>query len=291
MDLKTLRNFLAIAEQENMSRAADLLNVSQSTLSKQIKLLEEELGRKLFSRHSFSMSLTDDGARFRERARDLVLMADKIENEFQSHDDITGGELYLGLAESYNIRYLARSIMALKKKYPDLHYHITSGDTEQVAEKLDRGILDFAVLADTPDYEKYNALPFPEPDVWGLIIPVKDPLANKKLISFDDLKGLPLFCSEQGWKNDIPKWCGEKINELTLEGSFRLSYNGSVFTSEGLGYMLTFDKLIHEGEGSGLCFRPLTPALETKLYLIWRKKAALSPIAERFLDQIKRSFS
>ena len=290
MEIRTLRYFLAVAREENMTRAAELLHVTQPTLSKTLKALEEELGKKLFERHSFSISLTQEGVLLRDRAEDLVTMADKIEQEFLSLDDVTGGELYLGLGESYQIRYLAREILALKEACPGLRYHITSGDTEQVTEQLDKGLLDFAVLCDTPDGRKYDYLPFPEPDVWGVVTPADAPLAKKKTITADDLKGLPLFTSEQGWNNDIGRWCGEKRNALRLEGTFRLAYNASVFVKEGLGHQLTFDGLVDTSPESGLAFRPLSPKLETKLFLIWNKYQTFTPIAERFLKQIKGSF-
>ena len=162
MEIRTLRYFLAAAREENMTRAAEILHVTQPTLSKALKSLEDELGKKLFTRHSFSISLTEEGILLRERAEDLISMADRIEKEFLSLDDITGGELYFGLAESFQIRYLARELCILKEQYPGLNYHITSGDTEQVTEKLDKGLLDFAVICNTPDTKKYEYLLFPE---------------------------------------------------------------------------------------------------------------------------------
>ena len=128
MEIRTLRYFLAVAREENMTRAAEILHVTQPTLSKALKSLEGELGKKLFIRHSFSIRLTEEGVLLRNRAEDLISMADKIEQEFISLDDINGGELYLGLAESYQIRYLARVIRDFKTRYPNLHYHITSGE-------------------------------------------------------------------------------------------------------------------------------------------------------------------
>lgn len=290
MEIRTLRYFLAAAREENMTRAAETLHVTQPTLSKALKALEEELGKKLFTRHSFSIRLTDEGVLLRNRAEDLVSMADRIEREFLSLDDITGGDLYFGLAESFQIRYLARAIHSFKQTYPGLRYHITSGDTEQVLEKLDKGLLDFVVLVETPDAGKYESLVFPEADVWGLVMPEDDPLAEKKAIRVDDLIGLPLFCSEQSWEKDIPRWAGEKMGGLHLEGSFRLSYNASIFAREQLGYVLTFDRLLDTSPGSGLAFRPLDPRLETKLYLVWKKYQTFSPIAERFLTQIRTVF-
>ena len=290
MEIRTLRYFLAVAREENMTRAAELLHVTQPTLSKALKALEEELGKKLFTRHSFSIALTEEGALLRDRAEDLITMADKIEKEFLSLDDITGGELYFGLAESYQIRYLARELRVLKGQYPGLRYHITSGDTEQVTEKLDKGLLDFAVVCDAPDTKKYESIVFPEGDIWGLVLPADAPLAIKDAIRIDDLAGLPLFTSAQGWEGDIKAWAGERFGELRLEGSFRLAYNASMFVREGLGYQLTFRHLGDVSEESGLTFRPLSPRLETKLYLIWNRYQTFTPMAERFLSQVKTGF-
>ena len=290
MEIRTLRYFLAVAREENMTRAAETLHVTQPTLSKQIQSLEDELGKKLFLRHSFSIELTEAGILLRKCAEDLVKMADKINSEFVMLDDITGGDIYFGLAESYQIRFLAKEINTFKKSYPGLRYHITSGDTEQVTEKLDKGVIDFAVLAEKPNASKYNYLTFPEADIWGVVMPRDCTLAQKQKICVDDLIGLPLFCSEQSWHKDIPRWCGDRIDELHLEGSFRLSYNGSLFVKEGLGYLLTFDRLIDTASNSGLVFRPLAPILETKMYFIWKKYQVFTPIAERMLEKLKEQF-
>ena len=291
MDIRSLRYFLAVAREENMTRASELLHVTQPTLSRTMRALEDELGKKLFTRHSFHISLTEEGVLLRDRAEDLVTMADKIEQEFLSLDDITGGELYLGLAESYQIRYLARQLRALKGQYPGLRYHITSGDTEQVTEKLDKGLLDFAVLCEEPDPRKYDSILFPEGDLWGLILPEGDALAKKETILADDLTGLPLFTSEQGWEGDIKRWAGDRFSQLHLEGSSRLAYNASLFVREGLGYQLTFRHLVDTSPGSGLTFRPLSPALEVRLYLIWNRYQSFTPIAERFLAQTRAAFA
>jgi DNA-binding transcriptional LysR family regulator len=291
MEIRTLRYFLAIAREENMTRAASLLHVTQPTLSKQLKSLEDELGKKLFTRHSFHIELTEEGVLLRNRAEDLVSMADKIEQEFLSLDEITGGDLYFGLAESYQIRHLARGLRTFKEYYPGLRYHISSGDTEQVTEKLDKGLLDFAVICETPDERKYSYICFPESDYFGAVFPADSPMAGKDSVTADDLAGLPLFCSSQSWENDIRPWAGEKFDDLHLEGTFRLSYNGSMFAKEGLGILLTLNNLVNTSAESGLVFRPLQPQLEMKMYLIWNKYQSFTPIAERFLKQIRQSFS
>ena len=290
MEIKNLRYFLAVAREENMTRAAETLHVTQPTLSKALKSLEDELGKKLFTRHSFSIKLTDEGMLLRDRAEDLIAMADKIEQEIIYLDDITGGDIYFGLGESYQIALLAREIKKLKDRYPSFTYHITSGDTEQVTEKLDKGILDFGVICEMPNKDKYEYLPFPASDRWGAVMLKSHPLAKKKSIRVTDLIGQPLFCSEQSWNIEIPQWAGDRFPELHLEGSFRLSYNASMFAKEGLGILLTFEHLINCSEESDLVFRPLSPKQETKLYLIWNRYQSFTPIAEKFLAQVKGSF-
>ena len=142
-----------------------------------------------------------------------------------------------------------------------------------------------------PVTKKYEYLLFPETDVWGLIMPEGDPLAKKEELIVDDLIGIPLFTSRQGWERDIARWCGERISDLRMEGTFRLPYNASMFVKEGLGYQLTFAHLVDVSHENGLVFRPLSPKLETKLYLIWNKYQTFTPIAERFIEQVKKSFS
>lgn len=292
MEIRTLRYFAAVAREENMTRAAAQLHVSQPTLSKQMKALERELGHKLFIRRSFSIELTEEGRLLRERADDLLRLADRIETDFLTLGDVAGGDLYLGLAESYQVGLLARQLRHLKQECPGLRYHITSGDTEQVTEKLDRGLLDFAAIVEEPvgeRFSRYEALPLRVADRWGVVLRCDDTLAGQETVTVDDLVGLPLFCSEQSWARDIPAWAGGRMDELRLEGTFRLAYNGSVFAREGLGYLLTFEHLVDTGESSGLAFRPLEPALESRMHLIWRRQQALSPIAERFLSRLRAS--
>lgn len=289
MEIRILRYFLEIARAGNMTRAAETLHVSQPTLSKQMKDLELELGKKLFRRSSTSLSLTDEGMLLRKRAEDILDMVDKTTDEFKALDEITGGEVHIGCAESHQIKYLARAIKTFKESYPLFRYHLTSGNTEQVVERLDRGLIDFAVIAEPPNLSRYNYMEVPGVDRWGLIMRKNSPLAEKQTIHFEDLEGLDLICSAQGMQFDISRWCGEKADTLNLSGTFNLAYNGSVFVKEGLTYMLTFDNLVDTGEGSELCFRPLVPPLETKIYVIWKKYQVFSPIAELLLKTLKET--
>ena len=291
MEIRVLRYFLEIARIGNMSRAAETLHVSQPTLSKQMKELEEELGKKLFHRESAGLSLTDEGMLLRKRTEDILDMIDKTIDEFSALDTVTGGEVYIGCAESHQIKYLARIIKKFRENYPLFRYHLTSGNTEQVIERLDRGLIDFAVIVEPPNLSKYNYIEVPETNVWGLVMKKDDPLAVKSRIEVEDIIGLPLICSAQAMEVDIPRWCGEKLDQLNLSGTINLAYNGSIFVKEETGYMLTFDKLIDTSTNSPLTFRPLHPLLETKMYIIWKKYQVFRPIAELLINEMKKELT
>ncbi len=290
MEIRVLRYFLEIAREENMTRAADALHISQPSLSKEIKGLETELGKKLFTRTRSGLKLTEAGMLLRRRTEDILEMVDKTAAEFSALDEINGGDIYIGCAESEQIRHLARVIRRFKEKYPLLRYHLSSGNTEQVAEKLDRGLLDLAFIVEPPDLSRYNYIEIPGADVWGVIMRRDSPLAEKTAVRSDDLLGLPLICSDQAMRVDIPRWCGEKADGLNFTGTVNLCYNGSVFVREGLGYMLSFNGIIDTSAESGLCFRPLEPPLETKMYVIWKKYQMFTPIAEMLLKDLENYF-
>lgn len=290
MEIRVLRYFLAIAREENMTRAAEHLHVSQPSLSKEIRKLENELGHDLFIRTNKSMHLTDEGMLLRKRAEDIIDIVDKTAEEFSQLDNIIGGEIRIGCAESFLIKYLARSIRDFKKQYPGFVFHIFSGDTEPVTERLDRGILDLAVIVEPPNLSKYNYLTIPESDKWGVVMLRDSPLARKETVTFDDLYGLPLFCSEQSIRVDFSRWCGENMDKLTFAGTVNLAYNGSVLVKEGLGCLLTFEHLVDTSSRSGLCFRPITPTLETNMYIIWKKYQVFSPIAELFVRKLREDY-
>ncbi len=287
MEIRVLRYFLAVAREGNITHAAKRLHVSQPTLSKQLKELEGQLGKKLFVRGSFSVRLTEEGMLLRKRAEDILDMVDKTEEEFKALGEVNGGDIHIGCAESDSIKYLARCVKALQTRYPRVRVHLYSGDTEDLSERLDRGLLDFAVIAQAVDLSKYNYLEVPESDTWGVVMRKDAPLAAKESVGIEDLLDLPLIVSRQGLREDIPKLFGEKVDRLRVATTINLTYNGSVMVREGLGYLLTFDKLVNTGVESDLCFRPLSPRLETKLYIVWKKYQAFSPAADALLHTLQ----
>lgn len=285
MEIRVLRYFLEIAREGSMTAAAQALHISQSALSKQMKDLEEELGKNLFRRESRGLSLTDEGILLRRRAEDILDMVDKTAEEFRAIDDLQGGDVYLGCAESCLIAHIAQTIKRFRLRYPLFHYHIISGDRTVVLDRLDRGLLDFGVVVETPDIDRYQYLELPGADTWGILMPQEHRLAGQATIRAKDLYGEELICSEQSVEVDIPRWCGKEADRLNFNGNTNLAYNGSVFVREGLGLMLCFEHLIPSGGESGLVFRPLEPKLENKLYLIWKKYQVFSPLAQKLLEE------
>ena len=289
MEFRVLRCFLEVAREGNITRAAQRLHVSQPTLSKQLKDLEAELGKKLFVRGNYNVKLTDEGMLLRKRAEDIVDMVDKTTGEFKTLGEITGGDIRIGCAESDGIKHLARCAKALRAQYPHIRLHLYSGNTEDLSERLDRGLLDFAVLAQAVDLSKYNYLEVPAADAWGVVMRRDSPLACKQAVQVDDLIGRPLICPRQGLTEDFPKWFGEHVDRLEIVATFNLAYNAGILVREGLGYALSFDKLLPTGPDSALCFRPLAPALETKLYVVWKKYQVFTKVAEVFLKQLRKT--
>ncbi len=288
MELRVLRYFLAVAREGSVTHAAERLHISQPTLSKQIKELEAELGKKLFTRSSFSVRLTEEGMLLRKRAEEILDMVDKTADEFKALNEITGGDIRIGCAESDGIKHLARRIKVLQESYPRIRVHLYSGDTDDLAERLDRGLLDFVVISQEVDLSKYNYLKLPAIDTWGVIMRKDSPLAAKEAVQMEELLNLPIITSRQGIREDLPKWFTEKLDQLNIVATFNLAYNAGILAREGLGYVITFDKIISTGADSELCFRPLAPRLETPMYLIWKKYQVFSPVAELLLNEIKR---
>lgn len=291
MEFRVLKYFLAVAREKSITNAAKKLHISQPTLSKQIKQLEAELGQKLFTRTNYSIRLTEAGLLLQKRAENIVALVDKTTQEFQDLDDVIGGDIHLGCAESIGMQYLARQFKELQSTYPGLRYHLYSGDSSDIALRLERGLLDFTVIVQEVDLQKYNYLKLPHYDTWGVLMPKDSPLAQHTVITVAELVDLPLIVSRQGMEADYPKFFGEKVDELNIVATSNLIYNASLLVREGLGYALTFDDLVDTSSDSELCFRPLRPNLTSNMYLIWNKHQVFSPAAKLLLDKLKEKLA
>lgn len=197
MELRVLRYFLAVAREGNITGAANFLHLTQPTLSRQIKDLEEELGCQLLVRKSHRVVLTPEGMRLRKRAEEIISMVDKTEAEFLARENAVSGDIYIGGGETQAIRKIAEIIRELQEEYPDIHYHLYSGNAEDVTERLDKGLLDFGILIQPADISKYDYINLPSKDRWGVIMRKDSPMAAKESIRKEDLLDVPLICSRQ----------------------------------------------------------------------------------------------
>lgn len=296
MEIRVLRYFLAVAREESITVAANFLHLTQPTLSRQIHDLEEELGQKLLVRKSHRVVLTPEGMLLRKRAEEILTMVDKTESEFRSMETTVSGDVYIGSGETQAIRKIAKIIRQLQQDYPEIRYHMHSGNAPDITDRLDNGLLDFGILIQPADITKYDSLNLPAKDVWGVVMRKDSPLAAKECICKEDLRTVPLLCSRQAvlsqrHGNAFAAWFGADFDKLNIVSTYNLIYNAAVMVEEGVGYAVTLDNLANTSAASDLCFRPLSPRLESGLNVVWKKYQVFSPAAEIFLDRLKAAFS
>lgn len=292
MELKNLTTFLAVAEKETISAAAKHLHLSQPSLSRQLMELEKELGVTLFTRGNRKITLTEDGLLFRKRAEEIVELLEKTRSEFLSPRDTIAGNVSIGAGETYVIQLLGAIIKEIQAEYPNIKFHFYSGNADEVKERLDKGLLDFGVVISPADVKKYYSLRLPAKDTWGVLMRKDSPLAVNEVITPKDLWDVPLITSRQSLvSSELSKWLKKDLKKLTVVATYNLVYNASKLVEEGVGYGLTLDKLVNFAPDSQLCFRKLSPALESNLDVIWKNTQVFSKASGLFLERMKEQFS
>ncbi len=289
MDIRVLQYFLAVAREESITKAAERLNMTQPPLSRQLKDLEDELGKQLLIRESKKITLTEDGMLLRKRAEELVDLMEKTKAELTSPNENINGDIHIGCGETESISFFAQAAWDLQQKHPLIHYHIYSGDAERVMERLDKGLIDFGLLVGPVDINKYDYMRLPLKDTWGVLMRKDSPLAEKESIIAEDLWSKPLIISHQTSGNsEMFSWLKTDVSKLNIVATYDLVYNASLFVKKGLGYVITLDKLINTTGDSALCFRPLYPALEAGLCIVWKKYQVFSRASNAFLNQLQK---
>ena len=290
MDIRTLKYFLAVVREGSITRAAEILHTTQPNISRQLIALEEQAGVKLFKRGSRKIVLAEEGVFLYKRAQEIVELLERTEIDLALYNEVTSGDVYIGATEAPAMRLIAQAIRVLRENHPQVMHHFFSGNTQEVVEQLDKGLLNFAVLVDPSDLQKYDHIRFPVTDTVGILMRQDSPLAKLESIRPQDIKDKPLLCSRRLLKaGDLSRWFGEDMNKLDLALTFNLITTPAMMVEEGVGYAFTYDKLANSTEGSNLCFRPLEPKVETRLYLVWKKDQVLSKAAKAFLAQVQRT--
>lgn len=288
MEIRVLKYFLAVAREQSISAAADSLFLSQPTLSRQLRELEEELGKQLFIRGNRKITLTEEGVLLRKRSEEIMELISRTEKEIVFSDSGISGDIYIGAGETDGLRIIARSAKALIEKYRDIKFNIISGDAVDIMERLDKGLIDFALLLEPVDFAKYSYIKLPVKDTWGVLMRRDSPLAEKDVITPEDLNGVPLIVSRQASDgSELTNWLRLGKGEPEIAATYNLVYNASLMVDEGIGAALCLDKIINVSGESGLCFRPLSPRVEIGMSLVWKKGQVFSKAAERFIMKIK----
>lgn len=288
MDVRVLQYFLAVAREQTISGAAEVLHMTQPPLSRRLRELEEELGKQLFIRGKRRVILTREGMLLRKRAEEIITLMEKTRAEVSASDSSISGDIYIGGGETEGMRHIAKTILRLQARYPDLRFHFFSGDGYDVSQRLDRGLIDFGTLIEPIDLSKYDSLRLPRPDVWGLLLRKDHPLARKEAIRPEDLRDIPVISSRQMVdENGLSGWLGYSYEKLRIVATGNLVNNLRLLAEEGVGLVITLEGIINLSGDSPLCFRPLVPRLESWMYLVWKKYQVFSPAAEVFLKALQ----
>lgn len=289
MELKVLRNFITVVEEEGVTVAADVLRISQPALSRQIKELEDELGATLFTRgtRSRTLELTSEGRLLYRRAQEIIELADRTVSEIATEEEIAG-DIHIAAAQSMVMRTVAKAMMRLYTKHPQVRVHLHDDYGGNIVERLDNGLADFGVLVQPTDMSRYDFLPLPGGDVMGVLMRHDHPLASHERITATDLKDVPVIAPYGVLaRRDLSGWLKQGNEELNIIGTMNLLYNASCFVQEGYGCAICPAGLVDTSWESGLVFRPLEPERRTQLAIAWKKSQPLTPAAAAFLDELR----
>lgn len=288
MELRVLKYFLMVAREENITKASQLLHITQPTLSRQLMQLEEELGVKLFQRGKYSMRLTEDGMLLKRRAQELIELSDKTVQELSHQGEELIGEIAIGCGETKNMTVLAEKIKAFRQQHPQVQFNIYSAVADEIKEKLEKGLLDMGLLTEPVDIGKYEFIRMPLKERWGVLVRKDSPLAALSEVRPQDLVNVPLIMvKREQVRSELGSWFGDYYEQLQIAATYNLILNAAAMVKCGVGCALCFDLSNVDEE---LRFVPLSPTLATGSVLVWKKNQLLPEATARFLQYIKNSF-
>lgn len=286
MELRVLQYFLAVAREENITKAAALLHITQPTLSRQLMQMEDELDVKLFRRGKHNILLTEDGMLLRRRAQEIVDLAEKTARELKHEEEAVSGEISIGCGETQNMKPLSEMMASFQQKYPDVNFNIYTAIADDVKERLENGILDMGLLLEPVEISRYHYVKMPLKEKWHVLMRRDSQLAGKQRVMPQDLAGIPLIIAKrQSVRNVLENWFGYGKEKLHVVSTCNIShYNQSVMVESGIGMALVMEFSCNQDT---LCLRPLEPSLESGCVLVWTKNQALSPAMLRFIEHAK----
>ena len=287
MELRTLRYFLAAAQEENITKAADILHVTQPTLSRQMMDLERELGVTLMLRGKNGLTLTDDGIFFRQQAQEIVELADRLEKSFVERQNNISGMVVIGASETVGSQTLARLIKEFSGKYPAVQFTLYNETVDNIKDRLDKGLVDIGLLLEPVDVTKFDYVRLSQQDTWGLLVRDDHPLTEKESLTADDVAPYPLILPlRDNIRVEIIHWLGRDEKELTIPLFYTLLSNAALMVAEGLGCAFCMDGALAIRSDPRLRFIPLEPRRVTHSVLVWKKNKIFSPATSLFIQEI-----
>ncbi len=287
MELRTLRYFLAAAQEENITRAADILHVTQPTLSRQMMDLERELGTTLMLRGKNGLTLTDDGIFFRQRAEEIVELADRLERSFVERNADVSGLIAIGASEAVGSRLFAKLIKQFSDKYPLVQFHLYNEMADNIKDRLDKGLVDVGLLLEPVDTVKYDFVRLSQKETWGILMRDDHPLAEHKTITPEEITEYPLILPlRERVRNEILNWINREEKDLTIPLSYTLLSNAALMVEAGLGCAFCLDGALAIHSSPRLRFVPIAPEHTTRSVLVWKKNHLFSPATSLFIQEI-----
>ena len=287
IETRLLQYFLTVAQELNITKAAESLFITQPTLSKQMMELEQQLGKQLFIRGKRKLTLTEEGEYLRGRAKEILELLNNTEAVFHTDEQTLRGHIAIGCGETVAMDQIAKTLARFHNRYPDVRFHTHSGDADMILERLDKGLVDMGLLLGPIRQEKYDYMNLHTKDVYGLLMPIDCDLARQETVNIDQLKSLPMIIAEQTFSGhqDL-EWFGTDHSVLNVVATYNLIYNATFLVEHGIGYALCLDRLVNT-QGRNLTFRPIIPELSIDLYIVTKKYQRFSPAVKAFLEELK----
>lgn len=289
MELRVLKYFLMTAREENITKAAGLLHITQPTLSRQLMQLEDELGVKLFSRSNHNIKLTEDGMLLRRRAQEIISLAEKTQEELSGNNGELAGEISVGCAETRNMNFLSARIAAFRERNPLVRFAIYTANADDIKERIEKGLTDLGLMMEPVDISRYEFVRMPAREQWAVMVKEDSPLAQKEFVTPQDLVGVPLiFVHRRSVKNEIANWFGRYYDKLEIAATYNLVLNAVSMVQNGVGTAICF---VADNVFPGVKLIPLYPKLDTGAGLAWKKEQPSSAALVQFVEEIKKCIS
>ncbi len=288
MEIRVLRYFLTVVREESITKAAEVLHITQPTLSRQLAQMEEEIGVKLFDRGSRKIQLTNEGILLRRRAEEILQLVDQTEKELVEQEELVEGKISIGCGEIASVQLLPELFASFRRRYPRVSFDLFTATADLVKEQLDKGLLDIGLLLEPVDMEKYDFIRLNMKEKWVVLMRPDDPLAQRKVVTAKDLSSLPLILPRRiRVRSELASWFGEYYNKLNVAFTSNLNTNGAIMVSKGLGYSLVIEGSMPFWDKSKVTYRPLYPELTAASVLAWKRGQPFSLAAAKFIESIR----